>query len=273
VPVLDGSEPIFVLVIGSDARPGEDIGSTRADSLHIVAINPAKHKATVVGIPRDSFVDIPDHGQNKINSALFYGGPELVVRTVENLTGLRMDYWAMAGFPTFTRMVNGVDGLLVDVPFAMEDSASGASFEAGVQRLNGEDALAFARNRHGLLAGDFGRTENQGLLMISALSQLKREFAKDPGRMLIWLSSFLRHAQTTVALDDLMDLAFTGTAMAPQRVVNAVFPGGVAMVGTMSVVTLDEAAVQTISRDLEDDGLLKIANVPPSPNAEQSGAS
>jgi polyisoprenyl-teichoic acid--peptidoglycan teichoic acid transferase len=216
-------------------------------------------------------VDIPDHGQNKINSALFYGGPELVVRTVENLTGLTMDYWAMAGFPTFTKMVNGVDGLLVDVPIAMDDSASNAFFEPGVQRLSGEDALAFARNRHNLLSGDFGRSENQGLLMVSALGQLNREFAKDPGRMLIWLSSFLRNAQTTVALDDLMDLAFTATAIAPKQVVNAVFPGGVAMVGTMSVVTLNEEAVQTISRDLENDGLIKIANVPPSPNAEQYG--
>jgi LCP family protein required for cell wall assembly len=272
VPLLDGSEPIFVLVIGSDARPGEDIGKTRADSLHIVAINPAKHKATVVGIPRDAFVDIPDHGQNKINSAMFYGGPELVVRTVENLTGLTMDYWAMAGFTTFTKMVNGVDGLVVDVPIAMDDSFSEAFLEAGVQRLSGEDALAFARNRHDLLAGDFGRSENQGLLMISALAQLKREFAKDPGRMLIWLSSFLRNAQTTLALDDLMDLAFTATAIAPKRVVNAVFPGGNGFVGNMSVVNLDQEVLQTISRDLEDDGLIKVANVPPSANAEQYGA-
>src|SRR5262245_31359672 len=140
VPVLDGAEPIFVLVIGSDARPGEDVAATRADSLHTVAVNPAKHKATVVGIHRDSFVDIPDHGQNKINSAMFYGGPDLVVRTVENLTGLTMDYWALTGFTTFTKMINGVDGLLVDVPIAMDDSSSEAFFEAGVQRLSGQDA-------------------------------------------------------------------------------------------------------------------------------------
>ncbi|HJS26736.1 MAG TPA: LCP family protein [Actinomycetota bacterium] len=271
VPVLDGSEPIFVLVIGSDARPDEEIASTRADSLHIVALNPAKHKATIVGIPRDSFVDIPDHGQNKINSALFYGGPELVVETVEELTGITFDYWAMTGFETFETMVNGVDGLVVDVPMAMDDAFSHAFFEPGVQRLNGGDALAFARNRHDLLAGDFGRSENQGLLMVAALAQFKREFTKDPGRMLIWLSSFLQHAQTSVALDELMDLAFTGTTISPKRVVNAVFPGGTGFVGNMSVVNLDPEAVQTISRDIEKDGLLKVANIPPSPNARQIG--
>ena len=272
VPVLDGSEPIFVLVIGSDARPDEDIASTRADSLHILAINPAKHKATIVGIPRDSYVEIPGQGQNKINSALFYGGPELVVETVEELTGITMDYWAMTGFETFAAMVNGVDGLVVDVPIAMDDAFSHAFFEPGVQRLNGGDALAFARNRHDLLAGDFGRTENQGLLMVSALAQLKREFTKDPSRMLIWVSSFMQHAQTTVALDELMDLAFTGTTIAPKRVVNAVLPGGVSTAGTMSVVNLNQEALQAISRDLEKDGILKVANIPPSPNAQQIGA-
>ncbi len=271
VPVLDGSEPIFVLVIGSDARPGEDIAATRADSLHILAINPAKAKATIVGIPRDAYVEIPGQGQDKINAAMFYGGPELVVETVEELTGITLDYWALTGFKTFAAMVNGVDGLVVDVPFAMDDSFSGASFEPGVQRLDGHQALAFARNRHGLQAGDFGRSENQGLLMVSALAQFKREFTKDPGRTLVWVSSFLQHAQTTVALDDLMDLAFTGTTISPKRVVNAVFPGGVAMVGTTSVVNLDPAVVQAISRDLERDGILKVANIPPSPNAGQAG--
>lgn len=270
VPVLDGSEPIFVLVIGSDARPGQEIASQRADSLHIVAINPAKHKATIVGIPRDSFVDIPGNGQNKVNSALFFGGPELVVQTVEELTGITMDYWAMTGFRTFGAMIDDVDGLVVDVPIAMNDTFSEAFFEPGVQRLDGPNALAFARNRHDLLSGDFGRSENQGLLMISALAQFKKEFAKDPSRMLVWLSAFLRNAETTVALDDLMDLAFTGTAISPKRVVNTVFPGGVGTVGTMSVVTLDQEKVDAISKDLDKDGLLREANVPPSPNAAQN---
>ncbi len=66
-----------------------------------------------------------------------------------------------------------------------------------------------------------------------------------------------------------MDLAFTGTTIRPNGVVNAVFPGGVGTVGTMSVVTLNQEVLQAISRDLANDGLLKIANIPPSPNAEQ----
>jgi polyisoprenyl-teichoic acid--peptidoglycan teichoic acid transferase len=271
VPVLDGSRPIFMLVIGSDARPHEEATSARADSIHIVAVNPDKHKATIVGIPRDAYVEIPGHGSNKINAALFYGGPELVVETVEELTGLTMDYWALTGFRAFQQMVNGVDGLMVDVPFAMNDSASGAFFEPGVQRLDGENALAFARNRHGLPSGDFGRSENQGLLLDSALRQMKKEFNKDPNSALTWVASFMRRGTTALTLDEVLDLAFTGTAINPKKVVNAVLTGGVGMVGSMSVVDLDQAEVDAISKDLKDDGILKEANIPPSPNAAQIG--
>lgn len=267
VPVLNSEEPIFVLVIGSDARPDQEVNSQRADSIHILAVNPAKHKATIVGIPRDSYVSIPDHGTTKINAALAMGGPELVVATVESLTGLTMDYWAITGFEGFNSMVNQVDGLVVDVPFAMDDGSSRAYFEPGVQRLPGDEALAFARNRHDLPAGDFGRSENQGLLMISALAQLRKEFAKDPSRLLDWVGAFTRNAESTVALDELMNLAFTGTEVNHKTVVNIVAPGGSGMAGGLSVVTLDMAALQAISADLADDGLLKKGNIPPSPNA------
>lgn len=271
VPVLDGTEPIFVLVIGSDARPDQAVESQRADSLHILAINPAEQKATVVGIPRDAYVEIPGHGSNKINAALFFGGPELVVETVEELTGITFDYWAMTGFLGFEEMIDEVGGLVLDVPFAMDDPASRAFFEPGVQRLSGTEALAFARNRHDLPAGDFGRSENQGREMIAALAQMQREFAKDPSRLLVWLGSFMRNGQTTVALGDLVDLALTGTTVKSRRVVNAVFPGGSAQVGGLSVVVLNQETLDTMSRDLAQDGILRKANVPPSPNAPLLG--
>jgi len=271
VPTLDGSKPIFVLVIGSDARPDQAIESQRADSIHIVSINPAEHRATIVGIPRDSFVDIPDHGQDKIDAALFFGGPELVVETVEQLTGLKMDYWAMTGFASFEAMVDDVDGLVVDVPFAMSDEASRAFFEPGVQRLDGDNALAFARNRHDLPSGDFGRSEDHGLLMVSALAQFKKEFNQDPPRLLAWVASFVRHGTTSLSLDEVLDLAFTGTTINANKVANAVLPGGVGMVGTLSVVTLNQDTLDAISKDLADDGVLKKANVPPSPNESLLG--
>ena len=268
VPVLDGSEPIFVLLIGSDARPGEAVGEVRADSIHIAAINPAKAKMTIVGFPRDAIVPIPGVGTTKINAAMVSGGPELVLETVEDLTGITMDYWALTGFQGFDAMITQVGGLTMDVPFSVVDSAAEANIPAGRQELTGDDALAFARARHALPSGDFGRSENQGRLIVAALAQLKREFTKDPSRLLVWIGAGLRNAQSDVPLDELMTLAFTATTVNPKRVVNIVLPGSVGMSGTASIVNLNQTELQTISRDLESDGLLKRANIPPSPNEQ-----
>lgn len=272
IPVLDGSEPIFVLLMGSDARPGEDPAATRADSIHILAINPAKAKATIVGFPRDSFVPIPGFGTTKINAAMAMGGPDLVVATVEQLTGLTMDYWALTWFEGFKAMIRDVGGLSMDVPFDLFDSLAGAEISAGPQVLSGPDALAFARARHALPSGDFGRSENQGRLMVAALAQFRKEFSKDPSRLLTWVGAGLGNAQTDVPLDELMTLAFTATTINPKRIANVVVPGSVGMAGTTSIVSLNQTTLDAISNDLAKDGLLKKASIPPSPNASLVGS-
>jgi LCP family protein required for cell wall assembly len=271
VPALDGSTPIFILVLGSDARPGEEIAGQRADSIHVVAINPAKHRATIVGFPRDSWVEIPGYGTNKINAAMPAGGPELVVKTVESLLGVRMDYWALTWFDGFRAMIDDIGGLTVDVPFDVHDSYSRADLSAGLQTLDGRDALAFARARHALPTGDFGRSENQGLLLVSALAQFRKEFAKDPSRLLDWVGAGLRNIRTDVPLDQVLRLAFTASTLNPKKVTNVVLPGGTGMAGGTSVVNLDRTALQAIAADLADDGLLSKANIPPSPNASLLG--
>lgn len=268
VPALDGSEPIFILLLGSDARPGEEIAGQRSDSIHIVALNPAKGKATIVGFPRDSYVPIPGYGTTKINAAMVNGGPALAVQTVEQLTGIEMDYWALTWFEGFEAMIDDVGGLAMDVPFDVFDTYAHAQIQAGPQVLSGREALAFARARHALPAGDFGRSENQGRLMVAALAQFQEEFTRDPGQLLAWIGAGLRHARTSLPLDELMSLAFTGTAINARRIVNIVIPGTTAMAGGTSVVTLNQTMLTAISQDLEDDGLLKKANIPPSPNAQ-----
>ena len=272
VPALDGSAPILILVLGSDARPGEEITGQRADSIHVVAINPAKHRATILGIPRDSWVQIPGDGTNKINAAMTEGGPELVVKAVESLLGVRMDYWALTWFDGFRAMIDDIGGLTVDVPLDVRDSYARADLTAGLQTLSGRDALAFARARHALPTGDFGRSENQGLLLVSALGQFRKEFGKDPSRLLDWVGAGLRNMRTDVPLDQVLRLAFTASTLNPKKVTNVVLPGGTGMAAGTSVVNLDRAALQAIANDLADDGLLSKANIPPSPNASLLGA-
>ena len=168
-PVLDGKEPIFILVLGSDSRPGTPVDRGLADSIHILGINPAKGKATLLGFPRDSYVPLSTGGTNKINAAMPQGGPQAMIDTVENLTGIQMDYYALTGFGGLTRAVDQIGGLTVDLPTQLVGYDK--TFPAGTQRLNGRDALQVARTRKSLANGDFGRSENQGLLMISALTQ------------------------------------------------------------------------------------------------------
>ena len=270
VPALGGSKPIFILFIGSGARPGEDVEHSLADSIHIVSIVPAKHKAAILGIPRDSYVEIPGRGTAKINSAMFYGGPPLLVQTVESLTGIKLDYWALTTFWGFQAMINSIGGLTVDVPFAMQDSASGSNFEPGVQKLRGGEALAFARDRHSLPAGDFGRSEDGGRLLIAALAQFRKEFNKDPSRLLTWVAGGFRNVQTEAPLDEVLALAFTCTLVNPKQVENVVAPGSTGTAGGISIVNLSSQA-QTIFDDMKRDGLVSKRNIPPSPNASLLG--
>jgi LCP family protein required for cell wall assembly len=270
VPTLSGSDPIFILFIGSGAREGEDVEHSLADSIHIVSINPAKHKAAILGIPRDTWVDIPGYGSSKINTAMSYGGPQLLVQTIENLTGSNLDYWALTTFWGFTEMIYNIGGLTVDVPFPMHDRYSYSDFDPGLQELNGPDALAFARDRHSLPQGDFGRSENGGRLILAALTQFRKEFARDPSRMFTWIAAGIRNVQTDVPLDEVLSLAFTVSTVNPKYVENMVVPGTAGMNGDTSIVNLTSDA-ETIFADMRNDGLVLKKNIPPSPNATLLG--
>jgi LCP family protein required for cell wall assembly len=256
VPSLTGNKPIFILCIGSGARPGQPLNLGLADSLHILAINPAKKRASLVGFPRDSWVNIPGHGMNKINSALTFGGPALEVKVIESITGIHLDYYAITGFGGFEDLINGIHGLTIDVPFPMHDQYSKADFNAGPQHLNGHDVLAFARDRHSLPNGDFGRSQNQGLVFIDALEQFRQEFAKDPSSMFTWIGAGMQNVQTNLPLSEIISLAFTATTINPKNVSNAVVPARVGTQGAESVVYIDSSA-KALYNDLKNDGILQ----------------
>lgn len=257
VPSSTSGKPIFILAIGSDARPGVCMPVPRclADSIHIIGVNPKKGAATILGFPRDSYVPIPGVGTRKINEALHSGGPELVVGTVEGVTGIRMDYWMLTSFRDLKGMVDSVGGVRVDVPYPMNDPFSGSNFSPGPARLDGAGALAFSRDRHSTPDGDFSRSENQGLLMGSALQQFSASFAKDPVTLFTWIAAGVRHVETNLSFEEVFDLALTALRVNPRRITNLVVPGSISMAGAASVVQLSSGA-SAIYGDLADDGIV-----------------
>jgi polyisoprenyl-teichoic acid--peptidoglycan teichoic acid transferase len=254
-PGLPSNEPLFVLVIGSDARPGQAVTGTRADSIHIVAVNPRRGRVSIVGIPRDSWVSIPGHGSDKINAALVLGGPELLVETVERLSGVRLDAYLLTGFQGFERMVKAVGGIDAKIPYPISDVWANAHFRRGPEHLSGREALAFARVRHDLPNGDFGRSFNQGRLMIAALATLRREVADGSAAVVPWALAAARNVVTDLSLTEMFELLVAAPAFEPRLVRNAVAGGHGGSIAGKSVVVLDSRA-HAMFRDLGRDGML-----------------
>ena len=254
VPPAADRAPLTVLAIGSDFRVGE-AGCGCADSVHLLTINPARRAATIVGFPRDSWVDIPGHGNGKLNTALQVGGPELVVASVEGLTGIPVDYYLLTDFQGFSRLVDGVGGIEVDVPYAMADPYSGAYFTPGRVAMKGGHALAFARNRHGTPGGDIGRSLNQGRVLLGALRELRRDFDHDPATVMAWIAVGMRHLETDLSLAELSRLALAATGIPVSAVENVVVPATIGTVGAASVVFVGSGASDMFA-DLRADGIL-----------------
>lgn len=159
-------EPYYVLLLGSDAR--ETDATNRSDTMILVRIDANVGKATLVSIPRDTKVEIEGHGTQKINAAYAFGGPAGAVQAVENLSGIEISHYAEIHFDELETAVDQLGGIWVDVPVSNNQTGSsntGVELNAGMQRINGEQALAFARERYGYNEGDFQRAENQRILV------------------------------------------------------------------------------------------------------------
>ena len=252
-PAIPSRDVLFILAIGSDARPGRPPAHALADSLHIIGVSPRTSSASIVGIPRDSYVPIPGVGTRKINESLFYGGPQLVVETVRRLTGVPIDAYLLTGFEGFKRMVGSIGGIEVDVPYAMSDPYSGARFRPGPARLRGRAALAFTRNRHDAPGGDFGRSMNQGRFLLAALREFRADLERDPLTLLRWLAAGGRFLESDLTLEEMAGLLMAVPSI--ERTRNVVVAGSGAMVGGASVVRLGSAA-EAVFRDLRRDGVL-----------------
>lgn len=228
---------------GTAAAPGVDEGSTRSDVIMLARLSSDRTSATVVSLPRDSWVEIPGRGSAKINAAYAYGGPSLLVRTVEQLTEIHVDHFAVIDFAGFQAMVDAVDG--IDVQVARETTHDGVVFRAGPNHLDGAQALTYVRQRYDLPEGDLDRARRQQNALRALLTRAASSgILTDP----VALYGFLDATARSVGVDDtlsnggLRDLALESRGLRPSAVDFLSAPvRGLGREGAQSVVYLDQA--------------------------------
>ncbi|MEO6121270.1 MAG: LCP family protein [Acidimicrobiales bacterium] len=246
-------QPLFMLALGSDGRRG--LEGQRSDAIHLIGVNPGAAAGTILNFPRDTYVDIPGRGRDKINAALQLGGPDLVADTVRRLTGIPIAFVIITNFDGLVAMVDELGGLAIDIPVKMADRNSGAFFEAGPSRLGGRQTLALSRNRY-IPGGDFKRTEHQGLIILSALAQL-RTTTTSPADTLRQLAVLGRHSDINgVGLPELYRLGRMALSLDPANVRNVTMPGRVGQAGAASVV-FPAAGSDSLFADIRDDAVLQ----------------
>ncbi|RNI23302.1 LytR family transcriptional regulator [Flexivirga caeni] len=173
------------LLVGSDSRAGltsaegralgtggsnVSAGAPHTDSIMI--LHQGSGKPVLVSVQRDTWVSIPGHGHGKINSAFTYGGPKLLIQTVEQATGLRIDNYLEIGFGGFAGVVNAVGGVRMCIPKNVKDSYAHIDLKKGCQNLNGHNALGYVRSRHAFALGDLARAEHQREFLAALMKKI-----------------------------------------------------------------------------------------------------
>ncbi len=212
--------PLNVLVAGVDERSGltahqqaelhvGHVPSSNSDTMMLVHLSADRSRVTVVSLPRDSWVDLPGHGMNKINAAFGLGGPRLMVATVEHATGLTINDFIEVNFLGFIKVIDALGGVNVCLPYAVNDSYTGLRLSAGMHHVDGVTALKYARDRHSFALSDLARIQNQQSLLSTLLSEaISSGTLADPLR----LSRFLQAVLSAVKVNQGLDL----TALADQ---------------------------------------------------------
>jgi LCP family protein required for cell wall assembly len=248
---------IWILAVGSDARPGEDMTHTRGDALHLIGIDSKTGAAADIGIPRDSWVDIPGVGHDKINAALYYGGPELLGQAVGNLLGIQPDYVFVTRFTFFQNMIKTIGGVDVDNPVAFSDSSlKPKGFPEGHLHLGPWDALAFSRIRHALLRGDFDRSANQQRVLRGIQAKI-RDNATRPGWIEDHVLTAMENMNTNASPSEIYRLARAVAAVQPSKITQCVLLGGIGDIGGASVVLPYTDLAQRLGDRARDDATLE----------------
>jgi len=177
-PKWEGTDRVNILLLGGDSRGLAKNEIPRSDTMMIASIDPVTKKAHLFSLLRDTYVRIPGHGSDRINTAIVLGGPKLAMRTASELTGLDIQYYVYTDFEGFVHLIDEIGGIDFEVEKDMHytSRADGPEYDidlkAGMQHMNGREALQYVRFRHDALS-DFSRTERQRNFMTAVAQKLQ----------------------------------------------------------------------------------------------------
>lgn len=248
-----GQSPRRVLVLGSDARPGQDPPVFRMDSIHVLTSVPSERTGAILGYPRDSWVTT-QYGNMRVNALTSSGrGPDALFSFFTDEWETPVEGYILTGFSGFERLINATIGRLeirIPIPIPTQEWFDG--FPKGDQRLNGLRTLDFARTRKLIPGGDFTRSFHQGIVMLAVLTMLQRGEVETVPMLLAELS---KHTDTNLTATDLIQLGAAAMEMDIGSITNEVLPGSLGRTGGGASVVFLDPGWETIVADVVDDGI------------------
>lgn len=261
------AEPVNILLLGSDSGGGsgesEDLPdvpqSGRSDTMMWVHLPGDRQQVYVMSVMRDLWVEIPGEGEHKLNAAYSFGGVPKAVQTLETMFGTRIDHVAAVDLAGFTGIVDALDGVTINNPRAFTSSGGAMTFPAGSQSLDGEQALAFVRERYAFPDGDYSRVRNQQLFLQAVATEiLDTRTVTNPGLV----SDIVKELSPYLTVDDsldstgLVDIGRTLTGVRPDDVEMFTVPtDGVGRARGQSVVWPDRGGIEALGSALREDEL------------------
>ena len=244
-PEWEGKERVNILILGGDSRGTKNTKEIpRSDSIMIASIDPVTKKASLFSILRDTYVEIPGYGSDRINAAFAYGGPKLAMETVSRYTGLEIQYFVYTDFQGFMALVDSIGGIYIDVEKDMkyQDAWDGHEFDInlkkGPQQLDGKTALQYVRFRHDATS-DFTRTERQRKFMTAVAT--KMQSTTNLIKLPKIIASIDPYIETNLAVNDMIKLAtlgykvktngITSQQLPPQGIVTEMWVGAAQVIG------------------------------------------
>ncbi|WP_241152809.1 LCP family protein [Gordonibacter sp. Marseille-P4307] len=243
------TDAYYTLLIGSDARSGDT--ASRSDVLILARTVPSEGKVTMVSIPRDTKVEISGYGTQKINAAYAYGGVAGAVKAASEFAGVPITHYAEVHFQELESLVDILGGVYVDVPVSNDQtgaSNTGIQLSAGYQLLDGEQALAFARERYGYARGDFQRADNQRLVATAIMKQVLQTPALEMPSIVQRLASCVT---TDMSVTDVIGLAQAYRSAGDLTVYSALAPSSTETIDGVSYVITDEAAWRAMMQKVD----------------------